>query len=41
MTVFCDPLKASLVRANTTRRRLFDALLHEVLASNEDQEEAA
>ncbi len=34
-------LEASLTDADTTRRRLLDALLHEALAPSEEQEEAA
>ena len=40
LMALCDQLEASLTTADTTRQRLFEAMLHEVLSPGDDQEAA-
>ena len=41
LNALCDRLEAALTTADTTRRRLLEALLHEALTPAEDQAAAA
>jgi type I restriction enzyme, S subunit len=41
LMALCDRLEASLATTDTTRRRLLEALLHEALAPEERELEAA